>query len=221
MTKSLAEVAGARARALRLAADKSLEDVATAARSYGLRWSTGSVGDFEGGRATASLKTLLVVLAVLSDVTGRELKLADLYAGNGSVEITDNLTIKLSELRDMLAGAPVRTLPQKGVTITLNIPAQRFIDMPKALRGADRVDPELHKRVLDAFRESDERMCKNVVPADPRPGVQSFIGAAAMAKLWEKTFTARRDELAGPDANAQRRGRISRQLKAELQEVIS
>jgi hypothetical protein len=57
-------------------------------------------------------------------------------------------------------------------------------------------------------------MCKRI-------GVEPFAGAAAMAKLWGKTFVARRDELAGLDANAQRRGRISRQLKAELQELIS
>jgi hypothetical protein len=42
-----------------------------------------------------------------------------------------------------------------------------------------------------------------------------------MAALWRRTFTAERDNRAGPDANAQRRGQISRQLKADLQEVIN
>jgi hypothetical protein len=210
VTKSLAEVAGAQARTLRLAADKSLEDVATAARSYGLRWSTGSVGDFEGARATVSLKTLLVVAAVLRDITGRPITLADLFAGNGSVEITDNLAVELSELRDMLAGQPVRMLPQQSVRITVKIPPR--IVWPEGLREGH--DPELHKRVLDALSESDVRMCKNI-------GVIPFVGAAAMAKLWGQTFTAERDRRAGLDANAQRRGRISRQLKAELKELIS
>jgi hypothetical protein len=211
VSKSLAEVAGAQARTLRLAADKSLEDIATAARSYGLRWSTGSVGDFEGGRATASLKTLLVVAAVLRDVTGRPITLADLFAGNGSVEITGNLPVELSELRDMLAGQPVGMLPQQGVRITLKLSGPRVVDWPKGLHRWHH--PELHKRVLDALSESDVRMCKNI-------GVEPFVGAAAMAKLWGRTFTAERDDRAGVDANAQRRGRISRQLKAELQELI-
>jgi hypothetical protein len=211
VTKSLAEVAGAQARTLRLAADKSLEDVATAARSYGLRWSTGSVGDFEGGRATASLKNLLVVAAVLRDVTGRPITLVDLFAGNGSVDITDNLPVELSELRDMLAGQPVRMLPQQGVRITVKLSGPPVPYWPEGVRG---VDPSVHKRVLDALSESDVRMCKNI-------GVDPFVGAAAMAKLWGKTFTAERDERAGLDANAQRRGRISRQLKAKLQELIS
>jgi hypothetical protein len=67
--------------------------------------------------------------------------------------------------------------------------------------------------VLREFSESDARMCKNI-------GVDRFLGAAAMAALWGQTFSAERDHRAGPDANAQRRGQISRQLKAELQQVI-
>jgi hypothetical protein len=55
-------------------------------------------------------------------------------------------------------------------------------------------------------------MCKNI-------GVDRFL-AAAMAALWGRTFSAERDNRAGPDANAQRRGQVSRQLKAELQQVI-
>jgi hypothetical protein len=68
--------------------------------------------------------------------------------------------------------------------------------------------------LLRDFSESDARMCKNI-------GVDQVLGAAAMAALWRRTFTAERDHRAGPDANAQRRGQISRQLKAELQEVIN
>jgi hypothetical protein len=52
-------------------------------------------------------------------------------------------------------------------------------------------------------------------------GVDQVLGAAAMAALWRRTFTAERDNRAGPDANAQRRGQISHQLKADLQEVIN
>jgi hypothetical protein len=76
------------------------------------------------------------------------------------------------------------------------------------------VSTQLIARVLNDFREADERICKAI-------GVDREIGAAAMAKLWKWTFVVERDRRAGPDANAQRRGRITRQLKAELQEVIS
>lgn len=82
---------------------------------------------------------------------------------------------------------------------------------PKRLRT---VKPDLRLDVRRDFSESDARMCKNI-------GVDQFLGAAAMAALWRRTFTAERNHRAGPDANAQRRGQISRQLKAELQEVIN
>lgn len=42
-----------------------------------------------------------------------------------------------------------------------------------------------------------------------------------MAKLWGRTFNAERDDRAGPDPNAQRRGQISRKLKAELADCKS
>ena len=59
------------------------------------------------------------------------------------------------------------------------------------------------------LRESDRRMCKSI-------GVDLGTGAAAMAKLWGKPFSAERDSRAEKGANAQRKGQISRQLKSEL-----
>jgi hypothetical protein len=41
-----------------------------------------------------------------------------------------------------------------------------------------------------------------------------------MAWLWGQSLSAKRDELAGADANAQRRGQISRQLKEQLRKAI-
>jgi hypothetical protein len=71
-------------------------------------------------------------------------------------------------------------------------------------------------RVHLAMTDSDMRMCRNI-------GVDRDLGAAAMTKLWNMPFTAKRDELAalaGPNVNAQKLGQISRQLKAELQQAL-
>jgi len=213
MVMSVAEVAGAEAKKLRLVAHKSLEDVAKAAQSYGLPWSTGRVGDFEAGRAGPSLPTLFAAAAALGDVIGRRLELADLFAGSGDVAITDTAMVKRSALRAMLSGQPVKMSPRADlVTITIKRPASQFPQWPKGLRGWH--EPDLHARVLGELRETDLRMCKRI-------GVEPFAGAAAMAKLWGRSFVAERDHRAGPGANAQRRGQISRQLQAELQELIN
>jgi hypothetical protein len=76
------------------------------------------------------------------------------------------------------------------------------------------IDPKVIARVLGDFVETDQRLCKRI-------GVEPQIGAAAMAMLWRLTFTAERDRRAGDDANAQRRGQISRGLQAELEKRIT
>lgn len=83
--------------------------------------------------------------------------------------------------------------------------------LPKWAR--EQVDPTDWLDVDLEFQESDARICKSL-------GISRELGVAAMALLWKKTLVAERDRLAGPGANAQRRGQISRQLKAELQKAV-
>jgi hypothetical protein len=133
----------------------------------------------------------------------------------GEVQINDNLKVPLSALRAALSGKPVvvpRTarFAAKG-KLKFTVVGIHTSRLPAEVRD---VSTQLIARVLNDFREADERICKAI-------GVDREIGAAAMAKLWKWTFVVERDRRAGPDANAQRRGRITRQLKAELQEVIS
>lgn len=220
MTRSMSEVAGERARALRLDAQRSLEDVATAARSLGLPWSTGRVGDFEAGRAAPSLPTLLVVAAALGDVIGRPISLADLFDGAGDVAINDSLRIPLPNLRALLSGRYAPFSPR------LPIPATGVPTIEDAIYmlpewGKD-VDLNVRAQVSYAFREADERFCKNIGRDQPQMTAEdrAYYGSVAMAKLWGRTFVAERDRRAGPDANAQRRGQVSRQLKSELLALI-
>jgi len=200
---SVAQVVGARARELRISAGKKLEDVADAARKYGLPWSTGRVGDFEAGRAAPNLTTLVAATAALGDVIGRPVSLLELFAGKGQVQVNDDLSVPLAKLRAALSGEPVsvkaqtKSTPATSASVKLG-PVETLAATP----------------ILMRFRESDSRMCKNI-------GVDTMTGAWAMAELWGKTFTAARDEIAGPGANAQHRGQIARQLKADLQEFIN
>jgi hypothetical protein len=216
VNNSLPEAAGAGARMIRLGADKSLDDVATAARRYGLRWSTGSVGDFEAGRTSPNLATLLIVATVLRDLTGAPVTLADLFRddvrerGGRQVAIRPDLVMPRSAVRAALSGEPV-ALPaaQRSYRVQLG-----DVTMPELIpRWASGVDPRLHQRVFDAFTETDARTCK-------APGLSAITGAAAMARLWGRTFVAERNARAEAGANAQRLGRISRQLRAELAKEV-
>jgi hypothetical protein len=203
----MAELIGARARKLR--GKQTLEDVATAARSYGLRWSTGSVSDFESGKATPSLPTLLVVAAALGDAIGRPVSLTgDLLSGAEFVKINDTVgNIALGKLRGLLSEEPVRLQrPRRAPSSADRLRTRTALELVTGPPGP--------VAIAQQFRESDMRMCKNI-------GVSMAVGATAMFELWGRTFVAERDRLAGPSANAQRRGQISRQLKAELQKQVS
>ena len=69
------------------------------------------------------------------------------------------------------------------------------------------------RKTSAAMREADVKIGKGL-------GLDAYRTAAEMAYLWGKPLSAVRDEIAGVDANAQRRGQVSRQLKAELAKVI-
>jgi transcriptional regulator with XRE-family HTH domain len=214
---SVAKVIGEGARALRLDAKVTLEQMARAAQRYGLPWTSGRVGDFESGRTAPSLPTLVAAAAALGEAIGRPVSFAELVAGKGQVQINDKLSLDKSALRAALSGGSVNAhaipliLTAQEIEIAQVIISQTRFHWPKRLRA---VKPDLRQEVLRDFNESDARMCKNI-------GVDQVLGAAAMAALWRRTFTAERDNRAGPDANAQRRGQISRQLKADLQELIN
>ena len=54
-----------------------------------------------------------------------------------------------------------------------------------------------------------------------RLGISRDQLASMSFRLWQKTFSERRDQLAGADANAQKRGRISRELRAQLEKALA
>ena len=196
MGTPLAQVLGQNARALRIEAGATLEQFAMAAKTFGLPWSTGRVGDFEAGRVAPSFPTMYAVALALGTVTGQPVALADLLTGDdGPVNLTDELTIDLSDLQGALQGKPVaggeRTPPSRDE----GAPVRRKVDL--------RPDVVVH------MREADVRLCKTL-------GVTPEQGGQAMGDLWGKSFTDERDRRAGADANAQRKGQISRLLMTDL-----
>lgn len=217
MTPTVAEVIGAGARELRLDAAITLEEMARTAQGYGLPWTSGRVGDFESGRTAPTLPTLLAATAALGKAIGRPITLAELVTGVGKVQINDNLTLDKSVIRTALSGGGLEVTSIRLTPATIRAAQEVIIKNTSTARWPKRlrtVKADLHLKVLQGFTETDARMCKNI-------GVNPILGAAAMAALWRRTFSAERNHRAGPDANAQHRGQISRQLKAELKQVIN
>lgn len=207
MTDSLAQALGQNARRLRLEAGATLEQFAATARGYGLPWTSGRVGDFESGRVAPTFPTVYAVALVLRDVTGQPVALSDLLAGDGEVVLTDSLTLPLQSVRAAVRGEPAA--------------------------GESTGDaPGLHGGMV--VQDSDLRLARELgysVAADGNPWPDTSPGRhrsdashepfIAMRDLWGRPFSAERDaRAAAENANVQRKGQISRQLKAQLREAL-
>lgn len=221
--RTLAKAAGDGARSIRIEAGATLAEVAKAIRAYGFPWSTGKVGDFEAGRIPPNLATLIAVAAALGDVRSDEITvgnvaLADLFLGEDRIAITDELTMTAEEVRGILTGDSVLA----GVG---DMPAElgAVVRLVERVRAQEAGRPEWAQEmasdsvieILGDFADADYKVTKSLGVED------QYVSAAAMMKLWQKTFVAERDRIAGADASAQKRGRISRNLKEQLRAAIN
>lgn len=205
---TLAEVAGRNAKQIR---DKvTLEQMAKACRHYELPWTIGRVGSFESGSVNPTLPTLLAVCAALRTITGKPVKLSDLFAGTGHVTLKGKLTMSLPRLREALSDEPVKIAAVDRLAAAGEAAEADYRSWRPALQ---RVDPALRVRVLTDFAEGDRELARSLKITDDH-------AAAAMAHKWRRTFVAERNKRAGENANPQQRGHVSRELKAELREVL-
>jgi len=223
---SVAEVLGLTARALR--GDRKVELVAHAAKSAGLNWGSGRIADLEAGRVSPTLPTLYALCVAFGILLDRPLALADLFAGDGQVRIAaDGAAVELCELRDMLSGRSVdygthqiaSRLSLEGTRAAADQFADAGVEMPDYVRTALREHP-VAQIVRQNLLEADYRMLRSLGLNLDQPGALDEA-AYLMADQWGRSFTAERDRRGGPDANPQKRGRISRELKAELREAIN
>jgi transcriptional regulator with XRE-family HTH domain len=209
----VAVVAGRGARMIRTEAGLTLEEVAKCAKYYGLPWTGSRVAAFESGHVSPTITTFLVVAVVLETLTEKPVALGDLFVGDGRVMLTDTLSIPVPVVKASLEGAAVdvQLEDMKGAREWL---VDALVRGTKQLRDLKvKVDHGKLEAVLSEMRESDLKAARTI-------GADRINAAAGMAKLWGRTFVAERDSRAGPGANAQKKGRVSRELLEELKAVL-
>ena len=222
MTESLARAIGRNARALRLAGGITLEQLAAAAVAYGLPWSSGRVGDFEGGRVSPNLPTIYVVALALRDTTGQPVTLSQLLDGAEDVELTRALTVPIDALRGAVSGKSVTGTPSASVVeaeakVFVEGEAEAFVEGEPRDRSSGGLGRGLARLIpvgpLYSMREVDYRIAKNF-------NLTADVARDLMYRLWGKPFSAERDQRSGSFANAQRKGQVSRSLKAEIAQAL-
>src|SRR4051812_36770412 len=157
VTASVAKVLGEGAQKIRTDAGATLEEVALTARRYGLPWSSGRVGDFEAGRTSPTLTTLIAYSAALGETIGRRVTLSEMITGDREVMVNEELIVDTSLLRAALSGDQL-LIP----TVRLNAATMRtaaaIINKTTSTAGWPRrlraVKPELRQEVLFNFTDS-------------------------------------------------------------------
>ena len=157
---------------------------------------------------------LYALASAFSERIDRPVTLAELFAGEGPVVLADGAVIELAELRAALSGQPVDP-PSNADAL-----AAMAADMAEYTREVASWPPRLQVpglsgkiRRMGDLMEADMRVIQSL-------GISRSRGIAEMAYLWGRSFVAERDRRAGGDANQQKRGRISRELKQELEAVL-
>ncbi len=210
----LATVIGSNARRLRKNAEVTLDEVSLAARRYGLSWSESRVADFEAGRVAPDLRTLVPFCLALVDAGCVGATWDKLLISLPPIRINDSLLMWDDTLKKLLSGRIVKVK-------RLHDAESGGDDDPNLLTPDEWLivqrfqtdDPFAAIRVHRSAGATEERVAKSL-------GIPGMLVAAATASLWGSTFSQERDRRAGKGANAQKRGQITRQMRAELQAAI-
>lgn len=212
---SLAFVVGQNARQLRLDAGLTLNDVAIAARARGLKWSESRVADFEAGRSAAiPVNTLLAISFALRDAGCDGATVPRMLKSMDPIQVTESLRLVDEEIVAALNGASSQALPP--VLANSGHPELDWNRTPRErkLQRAFTEDGLRRWGRINQLSGSPElRIAKAL---DISPGLLALITSA----IWHSTFSDERDKRAGTQANAQKRGQVTRQMQGELLEAI-
>ena len=219
----LAQVVGQNAKRLRDGAGATLDEVAKAARAYGLgNWGTGRVSDLEHGKVSPTLSTLIALSLALGDVHGQPIRLAELVEHDGMVALTGELVVTSEALSRFVAGDEVQLLvddvpPEAVPDVDWE---HALVDEPRRRREILKLLPELGKVEMPVMLQVERQSGEAELKMARALGVDRWLVDLASAARWGRTLAAERDDRAGTDANAQKRGRITRELKAELEATL-
>ena len=208
--RPLTNVVGDNCKRLRLRIGVTQDELARFARYVGLRWQASSVGNFEAGRAAPTLATVIALAAALQwaleDSALRAgqsptwaVTMSDLVAGGLGVSVTETLVVESETLTQWLSGGPV------------HIPHDNIFG-GKGVTQADSLVADVEELVLRSGL-AEARVAKQL-------GVDSEVLALASSELWGRTFTEERDHRAGAGVTKQKRGQVTREMRAELATAI-
>lgn len=214
MSLSLQHTVGVNVRRIREEHGISQDTLARHMRRYGVKWNPSRIADLEAGRQALSASNFIVLAQALTTASHRNVLLADLVAGESGVVLSESLEARNDVLQTALRGLPVNILtaddvPEEDREVLAGSPAKLL-----AYRSGMWSRPT-HERIELFMEESlSERRVANQI------GVTVERLTELALAVWGEPFEAHRDAIAGLRASPQRRGRVTRDLIAELKDVL-
>jgi transcriptional regulator with XRE-family HTH domain len=204
-TTPIAAVLGANCRRIRTDAGVTQDELARAARQVGLKWTASKVRDFEVGRSAPTFATVLALTAALNSVITR-------------TRVTARTTQRGHEIAIQLDPVRMADLVSFGgevsVTEDFELAGERLVDYCSGGTWSTEDGVQSLSSNSSVLGLTEERVAAGL-------GISTDQLCDVSLRLWNTTLATQRDRLAGPNASAQRKGQITRQLKAELEKAIT
>lgn len=186
-------------RRLRLDAAASHDDVARAARRYGLSWTTQWVAAVERGQRAPTAEQLIALPMVLAEAFGHRIGMADLLMGNAPVVLgkeapdgTAPAPVSGAYLREVVTASPYRRpfsapgTPFSTVDSGDGALARAAAKMREISRaGLGDVDIRALARAEAGAGDVEDKLARKI-------GVAPIIVIAAAASLWGRSLTEER-----------------------------
>lgn len=222
MTQTVAEVVGRNMKRTRERGGLTLDEVAREARVYGHRWNTGRVSRMERGEGSVTVDLLLFIAYLLGNLLGEAVRPADLLRSDEGIQIAPRATLNPGKAAqaleagdsglwtsDLVEGDDLIDEEMEQVRARYDGVGEVLRPVGMTPRTAEQLD-EAHR----AWSLSDERAARKL-------GLSQGRFTAWSIRLWGRLMSAEVERRSPAGATPQKKGRITRELLAELQEVMS
>lgn len=224
-SRPLAEVVGANCKRIRTSTGLTQDELARYARGLGLRWNAAKVGDFEAGRSAPTFATVLAVSLALHSAarndavrSGKVDEVSVLFSellaaeDGAQLQINEDLSLPAGLVAAVCEGQSWSAPPWTIWVPTPGMETEGSLRFWRDMFGDDANSPP--ERVLLRSGLTEDRLAR-------RLGIDRARLADLSYLLWQKTFSEERDLRAGAEASQQKKGRISREMRSELEKELA
>lgn len=206
--RPIREIIGHNVREIRDEHGVTADELGRELRHYGMKWNVNRVSELERGQKAVGIPELVTLSLALSSLTGSTTTPGDLLDSGDPVELAEGVTLQNNALRRVVEGDDdLKVGDVVGGVEAVNAAINHSLE---SLRGISESIP--FGQVRQAVRDrglADHRAARKLGWTD-----DEFLRHCL--DRWGRMLSVETERRAGPDANAQRRGRITRELIDEL-----